>query len=68
METIAKSSKRVDEVESLSMELSALSRQQSEALQRSSYVKMPPRDADEYDNRRLRIAELCEFLSKFRRK
>jgi hypothetical protein len=59
-------SKSRDEAKELSKELSILSRQQYEALQKASYLNMPQEDADEYNNRRLRIGEICELLAKFK--
>jgi hypothetical protein len=55
-----------DEVEKLSAELSALSKQQYEALQKASYPKMPPGQAAEYDRRRLRIGQIGKLLAKFK--
>jgi hypothetical protein len=55
-----------DEAEKLSEELATLYRQQYEALQKSSYLKMPPKQAAEYDRRRLRIGRICELLAKFK--
>jgi hypothetical protein len=56
-----------DEAKELSKELSVLSRQQYEALQKASYLNMPQEDADEYNRRRLRIGEICEPLTEFKR-
>jgi hypothetical protein len=55
-----------DEAKRLSLELSTLSRQQYEALQKASYLYMPQQEADEYNKRRLRIGEICEHLAKFK--
>lgn len=49
----------------LAEELSRLSQQQYEALQRASYFRMSHEAAAEYDKRRLRIGELCGRLAKF---
>jgi hypothetical protein len=43
-----------------------LYRLQYEALQKSSYLQMPQKEADVYDRRRVRIGELCDLLTKFR--
>jgi hypothetical protein len=50
----------------LAEELAALSHKQSQALQASAYIKMNAQEAREYDDRRLRIGELCSLLSKFK--
>jgi hypothetical protein len=50
------------EAQVLSEELSRLTRLQYEALQKSSYINMTKKDADAYDERRLRIAGICEML------
>ena len=47
----------------LSKELATLARQQYEALQKLPYPKMSSADAEAYDQRRLRIAELSKRLS-----
>jgi hypothetical protein len=47
-------------------ELSTLSKQQSLALQGSGYNKMSKEQAASYDERRIRIAELCAVLAKFK--
>lgn len=49
----------------LADELSTLSKQQSLALQGSSYGKMSKADAERYDRRRIRIGELCGLLSQY---
>jgi hypothetical protein len=54
------------QIRTLADELSMLTRLQYEALQRSSYLRMSQSEADLYDERRVRIAELCELLAKFR--
>jgi len=56
------------ELDGLSLEHSALARQQYEALQKSSYIKMTSQDAAAYDQRRLRIGEICQLLARFRSK
>ena len=48
----------------LSLELSLLSRQQYEALQKAPYRRMSRAEREVYDRRRLRIAELCGLLGK----
>jgi hypothetical protein len=55
-----------DEVKILSAEHSALSQQQYEALLKSSYLLMSPAEAADYDQRRLRIGEICGILAKVR--
>jgi hypothetical protein len=45
-----------------------LARQQYEALQRAPYSKMPNAEAEAYDDRRLRIAEISRILDKMRPK
>jgi hypothetical protein len=57
-----------EEANALGEELGKLTRQQYTALQKSSYLHMTEEEAYEYDNRRLRIGEICEFLAKFRSK
>jgi hypothetical protein len=49
----------------LSEELSTLSRQQYEALQKAPYMRMSEAARDAYDSRRIRIGELCGLLTKF---
>ncbi|HEY1650124.1 MAG TPA: hypothetical protein VGF96_19225 [Terracidiphilus sp.] len=66
MATVKKPSK--DEAKELSMEMAALSRQQYEALQKSSYIRMSKEEADAYNERRLRIGEICDLLAEFRLK
>jgi hypothetical protein len=46
--------------------LSLLIRQQYQALQKSSYMKMSQSAAAAYDRRRKRIGELRELLAKIR--
>jgi hypothetical protein len=55
-----------DEAEKLSAELATLYKQQYEALQKASYLKMSPKQAAAYDRRRLRIGRICELLAKFK--
>jgi hypothetical protein len=57
-----------NEPERLSVELSVLSREQYEALQKSSYLNMSQVQADAYDKRRLRIGERYRILSRLRSK
>jgi hypothetical protein len=52
--------------ETLSAELSYLSKQQSKALQASAYISMNAEEAREYDKRRLPIAELCALIGEFK--
>jgi hypothetical protein len=50
------------QAKTLSEELSRHTRLQYEALQQWSYINMPKREADGYDERRLRIANICDML------
>ena len=52
----------------LAAELAELSKQQSEALLASAYVRMSPQQSEEYDKRRLRIGELSDIVSKYKPK
>jgi hypothetical protein len=52
----------------LAAELAALSKEQSEALLASAYVRMSPQQSEEYDKRRLRIGELSDLVSKYKPK
>ena len=52
----------------LASELAELSKQQSEALLSSAYLRMSPKQMEEYDKRRLRIGELSELVSKYKPK
>lgn len=54
------------QAKALSEELSRLTRLQYEAFQQSSYINMPKKAADAYDERRMRIAEVCEMLKPVR--
>jgi hypothetical protein len=56
------------EIERLSAEHSSLAKKQYEALQKSPYVRMSASEAATYDERRLRIGEICDLLAKFRQK
>jgi hypothetical protein len=53
------------EAASLAQELAKLSAEQSKALMDSVYIKMLPKEVQEYDRRRERIAEVCSQLHKF---
>jgi hypothetical protein len=57
---------KTSEMERLSAELTALSRQQYDALQKSSHAHMPKREADAYEKRLLRIIEIHQQLARFR--
>jgi hypothetical protein len=57
-----------DEAMRLSAELSLLSGQQYEALQRAPYRRMSDPERDAYDRRRLRIGELCSLLTEVQTK
>lgn len=54
------------EAKDLAEELSRLTHAQYEALQKASYLRMSPDEAAEYDQRRIRIGELCGVLGKFK--
>ena len=54
------------ELDQISARLSVLHRLQYKALQKSSYIRMSKKEADEYDRRRMRIGQLCALLAKFR--
>jgi hypothetical protein len=56
------------EPERLSLELSTLTREQYEALQKSSHLGISKIEADAYDKRCLRIGEICRLLGKLRSK
>jgi hypothetical protein len=56
------------EIASLSAEHASLARQQYLALQKSPYIRMSASEAAAYDERRLRIGEICDLLAKCRRK
>jgi hypothetical protein len=62
------SKERVKELAELAAELAELSRQQSEAVISTAYVRMNAAEAEEYDKRRLRIGELFELMSKYKSK
>jgi hypothetical protein len=55
-----------DEAEALTVEHATLVKQQYEALQKAPYIRMPQSEADAYDERRLRIEEICLRLAKYR--
>jgi hypothetical protein len=55
-----------EKAKELADEMAALSKLQSEALQTAAYTKMSAQQAAEYDQRRLRIGEICALLGKFR--
>jgi hypothetical protein len=48
----------------LAGELTALAKQQSEALQTAVYLLMSEKEAQQYDKRAVRIAELCRLSGK----
>jgi hypothetical protein len=54
------------EIDRLSAEHTALTRQQYDALQKSSYARMSESEADAYDNRLFRILEIRRQLVKYR--
>jgi hypothetical protein len=47
--------------------INTLTEQQTEALQSSTYVRMNPEEAKDYDDRRNMIVELTEKLNRLRR-
>lgn len=55
-----------EQVKNLSDELTKLSKQQSIALQKTALPEMSREEAAEYEQRRLRIAELLAFLEKLK--
>jgi hypothetical protein len=57
-----------EEAGAFARELAKLSAEQYKALQDSVYMRMLPKEAEEYDRRRLRIAELWTQLHKFKPK
>jgi hypothetical protein len=52
--------------EEFARELAKSSTAQFRALQDSVYMRMNPKQAEEYDRRRLRISELCTQIHKFK--
>ena len=57
----------MDEALTLSAELASLTRHQYEALLKSSVARMSLDESAHYEQRRLRIGEICEKLKTFRR-
>jgi polyhydroxyalkanoate synthesis regulator phasin len=55
-----------NQAKELADELTALAKQQSEALQNAAYIKMSEKEAQQYDKRAVRISELCGLLGTFR--
>jgi hypothetical protein len=53
-----------DQAKELAEELTALSKLQSEAVQKAAYFNMSRTDAEQYDKRGQRIGELCALLGK----
>jgi hypothetical protein len=66
-QTLTQGDNRTD-IERLSAEHSLLTKRQYEALQKSPYLKMSTQEAESYDRRRSRIAEICDILSRLRAK
>ena len=54
-----------DQVKGLADQLSALSRVQFEALETAGYIPMNEKEAREYDERHVRIGELCGLIGVF---
>lgn len=57
---------RPEEAEDLEQELALISHQQFMALQKAPYLRMSAEEAREYDQRRMRIGEICALLQKHR--
>lgn len=55
-----------EQAKELAEELTRLSNEQTEALQRAAYFNMSREEAAEYDKRRVRISELCSLLGKYK--
>jgi hypothetical protein len=55
-----------EQARELTADLSALSKLQSAALQGAAYIRMSAAEAKEYDQRCIRIGEICAELVKFR--
>jgi hypothetical protein len=55
-----------NQAKELADELTALAKQQSEALQTAAYLKMSEKQAQQYDKRAVRISELCGLLGNIR--
>ncbi len=55
-----------NQAKELADELTALGKQQSEALQNAAYLKMSEKEAKQYDRRAVRVSEICGLLGKFR--
>jgi hypothetical protein len=55
-----------EKAKQLADELSALSKQQSNALQTAAYISMSTEEAKAYDRRRARISEIWVLLAKFK--
>ena len=55
-----------DQAKQLADELSALSQQQSSALQTGAYISMSREEAKAYDLRRVRITKICALLGQFK--
>jgi hypothetical protein len=55
-----------EQAKKLAEEMAALSKLQFEALQTAAYMKMSKQEAAQYDQRRLRIGEICGLLGKFK--
>ena len=56
------------DAKALAEELTALMRQQTEALERATYLKMSEAESSAYDERRERIVQLWELLRGYRLK
>ena len=55
-----------DRAKQLTDELSALSKQHSNALQTAAYISMSREEAKAYDLRRVRISKICALLGQFK--
>jgi hypothetical protein len=54
-----------EQAKELADELSALSKEQSKALQNAAYIKMTAEDASHYDGRAKRIKEISTLLGTY---
>jgi hypothetical protein len=56
----------IEEAEAFTREHAELVKLQWESLQSQAYIRMTDVEAQAYDDRRDRIAELCEILGKYK--
>jgi hypothetical protein len=57
---------KTEQMGKIAEELSVLSKQQSLALQQAAYLSMSKDDAQKYDERRIRIGQICDLLARFK--